>query len=250
MPITTYSITNTLATITNGTNIYLQQQITTTHVSSITKTINRTGISYMPLDGWAIFGSIATVISAVAMIVTVYIMYQGNKISAKSSADSIHEMRKQYKQQKKDTQYREDKKELREQIEKYLIPKVEYSTGLSFNVPRKDSESFNTHSFLYLTRLRNYSLGLFYEDKLIEISNKVRSYFHIINSPEKYSDTTINTIHVLLYNISNNLYKALIDEQVFIKKMNRIDVDINKIEEALTPEEKEKIKLYKAQNSN
>ena len=73
------TITNTLATITNGTNIYLQQQITTT--SNIINTINQTAISSMPIDGWVIFGAsisvgdIATVVSAIFMVVTAGIMW-------------------------------------------------------------------------------------------------------------------------------------------------------------------------------
>lgn len=65
MPIT---ITNTLATITNGTNIYLQQQITTTH-------------NTMPVDSWIIFGAsvsvgdVATIVSAIFMAITAWIMW-------------------------------------------------------------------------------------------------------------------------------------------------------------------------------
>ena len=77
------TITNTLATITNGTNIYLQQQITTT--SNIINTINQTAISSMPIDGWVIFGAsisvgdIATVVSAIFMVVTVLEMKKQRK---------------------------------------------------------------------------------------------------------------------------------------------------------------------------
>ena len=268
IPIITETSTNTLATITNGTKIYQQQEITITHISY---TINKTNItntdwitntinSIPQLDKietildtvWyqdpTVWGAIATVISAIAMIVTAYIMYQGNKISAKSSADSIHEMREQYKQQKKDTQYREekqekdtqyreDKKELRDFIEKYLTPEVEklrkYSIGKTAEIEIQDFEDFNSLSITYLARLIFYSSGLFYEDKFIEILNKVPISSPIIHSPKEYSDEVKRSLSMLLQTISNNLYKALIDEQTFIKLMNQINIEINQLEKIL-----------------
>ena len=102
MSITT---TNTLATITNGTNIYLQQQITTTSniintnfiTESITNTINQTVIISMPVDGWVIFGSIATVVSAIFMGISVWTM----KKSIIESSKQMDESRKQFNEQMK-----------------------------------------------------------------------------------------------------------------------------------------------------
>ena len=217
-----------------------------TNTNFITETINQTAIKSMPLDVWTILGTMATLASAGFM------------------AWSIHEMREQYKQQKKDTQYREekqekdtqyreDKKELREYIEKNLIPKIEnlkkYGIITSNNVPIQDIKSFNVYSFLCLSHLNNYSPGSFYRDSLKEIFNKIEIYFPIIKYPKEYSNKIIKCTYVLLHNISIDLYKALIDEPTFFKVINRIDSDVNQLEGKLTPEEKIKLKLYKAQNT-
>ena len=285
IPIITETSTNTLVNITNGTKIYQQQEITITHISY---TINKTNItntdwitntinSIPQLDKietildkvWyqdpTVWGAIATVISAIAMIVTAYIMYQGNKISAKSSADSIHEMKEQYKQQKKDiqdreekqeeaNQYREDKKELRDFIEKYLISEIEKRREsikkTDYKLSEQNIESFNSYSYDSLLRLIHYSIGLFYEDKLIEIFNKIRTYSHIINFSKEYSEVVKKLVGGLLQVISNVLYKALIDDQAFIGLIDDIGLLTNRLEKNLTPKEKEKIKLYNSQKNN
>ena len=217
------------------------------------------GDKFITTVDWNIFGSIATVISAIAMIVTAVIMYQGNKISAKSSTDSIHEMREQYKQQKKDTQDREDKKELREYIEKYLMPEVEKFKEYPISADNKEhvqhAINFNTNSFDCLARLIAYSIGSFYKESLKEIFDKIYIFQPIISSHKEYTDNVKIDTYALLSIISNNLYRALIDESSFKDLINQIDRQINNIERSLKPEEKiklekikdEAIKLHNAQ---
>ena len=71
------TITNTLATITNGTNIYLQQQITTTSISNIIETTTtNTLTSWSDPALWVtIGGATATVVSAIFMVITAGIMW-------------------------------------------------------------------------------------------------------------------------------------------------------------------------------
>ena len=220
------------------------------------------GDKFITTVDWEIFGSIATVISAIAMIVTAVIMYQGNKISAKSSTDSIHEMREQYKQQKKDiqdredkqekdTQYREDKKELREYIEKYMLPEVENLKNNNKNIGSEISEqdivNFNLYYFSSLTSLAAHSLGLFYQDKITKILGKIIICFPITHYSKEYSNKVKELCLLLLNNISTTLYKALIDEKIFLILISQIDLQIKKIVENLTDEEKEKIKQFNEQ---
>ena len=51
----------------------------------------------------------------------------------------------------------------------------------------------------------------------------------------------------LFYTMSTTLYKALIDEQIFENLINQIDLQIKKIEEDLTPKEKEQLEQYNSQ---
>ena len=212
------------------------------------------GDKFITTVDWEIFGSIATVISAIAMIVTAVIMYQGNEISAKSSADSIHEMREQYKQQKKDNQYREDKKELKEYIEKYIMSEVKKLKisieNIDSEMPEKDMGKFNIFCFSSLVDLMHDSLGSFYQDKSIKILTGIYTFSPIIESSKDYSYNVKWLFFCLLNYISTTLYKALIDEQSFESLIKEINQRIKEIVENLTDEEKEKIKLYNSQNNN
>ena len=234
MLIISNTVTNTLATITNGTNIYLQQQITTTHISNITETLTNTINNIPQLDKVlyqdpTLWGAVATVVSAIIMACTFL----------------------KIKQQEKDTQYREDKKELREYIEKYMLSEVEkfkkYSIGKDTKIPIQDIENFNSLSLTYLVRLDRNSSGSFYEDRLEIIYNKIKVYSSIIYSHEKYSYDVKSLFSGLLQYISLILYKALIDEQAFNSLMTEIDSDINRLEKKLTDEERQKIELYNSQ---
>ena len=222
MLIISNTITNTLATITNGTNIYLQQQITTTHISNITETLTNTINNIPQLDKvWyqdpTMWAAIATVVSAIIMACTFL----------------------KIKQQEKDTQYREDKKELRDFIEKHLISEVEKrrekSEKANHKVLEEDLNIFNYYIDSSLIRLINYSLGLFYEDRLEIIYNKIKVYSSIIYSHEKYSYDVKSLFSGLLQYISLHIYKALIDEQAFNSLMTEIDSDINRLKKNLKP---------------
>ena len=232
MLIISNTVTNTLATITNGTNIYLQQQITTTHISNITETLTNTINNIPQLDKVlyqdpTLWGAVATVVSAIIMACTFL----------------------KIKQQEKDTQYREDKKELREYIEKHLIPDVEKQItkleSLDSEILEQDLETFNIYSHLSLVQLQTYSTGLFYEERLRRILNTIKICSHIIESPPKeYSYKVKRSLYILLHLITVTLYKALIDEKVFEGLMRSIDSNINRIEEKLTDEERQKIELH------
>ena len=237
MLIISNTVTNTLATITNGTNIYLQQQITTTHISNITETLTNTINNIPQLDKvWyqdpTMWAAIATVVSAIIMACTFL----------------------KIKQQEKDTQYREDKKELRERIEKYILPEYEklkeIRTGKDKIIPIEDIENFNLYSYQSLVNLQLYSIGLFYQDKIIKICNKIKVYYPIIESPKEYSDPARRLFSILLHNISMALYRALIDEQVFEGLMRSIDPQTKELERNLTPIEIKRLQKFHLERNN
>ena len=233
IPIITETSTNTLVNITNGTKIYQQQEITITHISY---TINKTNItntdwitntinSIPQLDKietildkvWyqdpTVWGAIATVISAIAMIVTAYIMYQGNKISAKSSADSIHEMKEQHTSK----QYREDKKALRDFIEQYITPEVKKQRlnirSMNNPIVEQDIEFFNIRTYSSLMDLKIIAIESFYEDRLIRILNIINYYSPIAIMAKEYSYKAKFLFDILLHGMSITIYKALINER-------------------------------------
>ena len=86
MLIISNTVTNTLATITNGTNIYLQQQITTTHISNITETLTNTINNIPQLD--KVWYQDPTMWAAIATVVSAIIMWR-----------SVEEMKKQHESQ-------------------------------------------------------------------------------------------------------------------------------------------------------
>ena len=237
MLIISNTVTNTLATITNGTNIYLQQQITTTHISNITETLTNTINNIPQLDKVlyqdpTLWGAVATVVSAIIMACTFL----------------------KIKQQEKDTQYREDKKELREYIEKYMLSEVEkfkkYSIGKDTKIPIQDIENFNSLSLTYLVRLDRNSSGSFYEDKLKGILNAIHTYFHLISSPKEYSYDVKTLFFFLLQYIHITLYKALIDELAYIELIREIDPQTKELERNLTPIEIKRLQKFHLERNN
>ena len=219
-----------------------------TNITDITNTINsipqldkiETILDKVWYQDPTVWGAIATVVSAFIM------------------AGTFFQIKAQQKKQEKDTQYREDKKELRDFIEKYMLQKVEEQRtsyeALGSKLEAQDLEKFILYTYSSLIRLSNYSLGLFYEDKLIKILEKISALHYMTKSFEKYSYDIKVDINILLHSISTMLYKALVNKQVFEHLINTIDTDINKIWGKLTPDEKEKIKdeaikLYNAQNN-
>ena len=79
------TITNTLATITNGTNIYLQQQITTTSISNIIETATNTLTSWS--DPALIIPSVGSLVTS---LITIFVALTGWKAYQVYKQQLIH----------------------------------------------------------------------------------------------------------------------------------------------------------------
>ena len=188
------------------------------------------------------FGSIPIVASAVIVWMSVEEMKKQNKISA----DSVKEMKKQHIQNEENSQLREEKKELREFIDKHLISEIEkirpYKKNLADRMPDDKSDEFNFYSYKSFIKLLTNSQGLFYKNNLELIMNKIFIYYDITCNFEGYSSDVKLRTSMLFTTISEDLYSALNSEIALKNLINQIDDYRNDLEKILTPKEIEKLK--------
>ena len=243
------SVTNTLPTITNGTNIYLQQQITTTDLSNIniTNLITETTAitSWSDPASWSAVAAILSVViitcQAILSRSSIKHMEKQNKISA----DSVIEMKRQYEQKEERDQYREEKRDLSEFIEKYLMSEFDkvrpYKETVNTPVPEDKIDNFNFYSYKFLIRLLINSQGLFYRKNIGSITHKVLNYSDITLDPENYSLGVKQSLMSMINIISENLYSALINKDSYNSLIVQMDLFINTIERDLTDNERKQL---------
>ena len=243
------SVTNILPTITNGTNIYLQQQITTTDLSTVS--ISNLITETTTITSWsdpALWSAVAAILSVV--IITCQAILSRSSIKHmekqnKISADSVIEMKRQYEQKEERDQYREDKKELREFIEKYLMSELDkvrlYKKTVNTPVPEDKLDDFIFYSHKSLIRLVNTSEGLFYKNSLNSILKKVNTYSNIIRDPRRYLLVVKQSLMGVISTINENLYSALTNKDSYDSLIVQMNLFINTLERDLTDNERKQL---------
>ena len=231
------SVTNTLPTITNGTNIYLQQQITTTDLSSVS--ISNLITETTAITSWNDPALLVSGFVALIMLYTVRKMSAQNKISA----ESVNEMKRQYEQKEERDQLRDEKRDLREYIDKNLTSKTEEIFQNSEEILGTMSVNviylFNLNSCRHFMHLANNSQGLFYQKNITSIFNKISKYTHISIAPKDIYSSTVKKMYAMFFiTISDSLYSALTNENSLKELSDNIDDRINNLEKVLTTKER------------
>ena len=254
MPLSTNFITNPITNFVTSTNTVtnfvtitnpITNFITSTNILAtveISKLPQLEKIWYQDPTFWiplavTLIGTIATVFG---IITTARIMLNANKISAQS----VEEMKNQYEQTEKNNQRKDDKKELKDFIAKNFLLEEE---KLNDKVSEEMIIIFIVDSYNHLANLIILSYGLFYENNLRNIYNKILICKCIMTHPQVYSNKAKNQCSDVLRRIFFVLYKALTDEKVFEVTIIQIGFELNALEAILTPPEKEQFEKYKAE---
>ena len=211
----------------------------------------------VPTNSLSIFDSvltfIGTIVTVTGIIVTASIMVGANKISEKSvkqmeiqHAQSIEEMKKQYEQTEKNNQLKDDKKELKDYIDKHLLSEYQQikldKKNNNNTVTNQSVRNFNFNVLMNLKILYANSAGLFYADSMAELISKIRYYDSIVLYPDNYSDHTQTASQDVFFLIITTLYKSLINKKEFKIFNQDIKTQIDVLEKQLTDKEKKQLK--------
>ena len=180
-------------------------------------------------------GDIATILSAMIMGFTAWIMYKGNKISA----ESVQEMKSQRELEYTKIELTDLKSFINENI---LVHINEANNMIDKNITPVDRSIFdngNDKIYSALLCMGGLSNDTFYEKDFKEIWDQLVPLYSMIQCPKEYSSTIVIGIYQILTRVGSDLYKALNHKPTHTELLECIKSFKDMIQNSMTPSDQQ-----------